>query len=893
MSRGGTRGFGRVCLCGTFLILAACSGSSSQKESEILSEGLILSGSVGDGPVVGADIRVLDARGSIVAGAISDTGARYQLAIPDGTPLPVTVIASGGTDLVTGRALDFELSAKALESHARELNLSPYTTLANQAADCRLDQSGETRTAALAASLNNIHRALNFGWDRAQQSDPIVDEITADNVAMVLLSNEALGELIRRTTAALAASATAMNADEVMRSLACDVADGQLDGAGPQVQPRVAMTALGAAIGVQLEVLAGELYVDGQDSTPLLDDALRTVAPQSQLSVQDAPIVDTQLQSLRAGISVMEGVSPRGEFRRLQQDLSGLTRENARARSRSALSTQTRMALTQLPEQTALASEQDIDALIERQVEVVQTAAPVLSFSADRVQLTSGQTARLSWASSNTEYCVATQGWTGERAAEGVFQTAALTTGTTFGLDCFGPGGSVSATVVVNVTGTTPIPVPEPTPAPPPPVPEPTPVPPPAQPTLSLQAAAQSVVSGSSTTLSWVSTNTTGCSASGAWSGNRNRNGTSTVGPLTSNATFNLSCTGAGGTVSDSVSVTVTPAPPPPTPSVSISASNGSITAGQSTTLSWASTNASSCAASGGWSGTRSTSGSLTVSPAATTAYTLTCSGTGGSRAGSVTVNVTAAPPPPPPAPQPTVTLGVSNPSIVAGNATTLNWSSTNATTCTAGGGWSGVRSTSGSANVSPTSSTSYTLTCSGSGGSRSATVAVTVTPAPAPQITFTSADSTVSSGGTTQLSWTSTNTTSCTASGGWSGSRSLSGNQMVGPLSATTTYSLSCSGPGGNVVRMLTVSMLGQVSLNWVAPAQNVDGSPLNDLAGFRIYYGISSRAYTDVVDISNPNATSFVLQQVQGDYYFAMTALDGDGNESAYSNEVRKTAQ
>lgn len=239
------------------------------------------------------------------------------------------------------------------------------------------------------------------------------------------------------------------------------------------------------------------------------------------------------------------------------------------------------------------------------------------------------------------------------------------------------------------------------------------------------------------------------------------------------------------------------------------------------------------------------------------------------------------------------MTLGVSNPSIVAGNATTLSWSSTNASSCTASGGWSGARSTSGTASVSPISSTSYTLTCTGTGGSRSATVAVTVTPAPAPVVTFTSADATLSSGGTTQLSWSSSNTTSCSASGGWSGAKSLSGNQMVGPLNSTTTFTLSCSGPGGNVVRMLTVSMLGQVSLNWVAPTQNVDGSPLNDLAGYRIYYGMSSRTYSDVVDIGNPSTTSFVLEDVQGEYYFAMTALDGEGNESAYSNEVRKTAQ
>ena len=115
----------------------------------------------------------------------------------------------------------------------------------------------------------------------------------------------------------------------------------------------------------------------------------------------------------------------------------------------------------------------------------------------------------------------------------------------------------------------------------------------------------------------------------------------------------------------------------------------------------------------------------------------------------------------------------------------------------------------------------------------------------------------------------------------------------MVGPLSGTTTFTLSCSGPGGNVIRMLTVSMMGQVTLNWMAPTQNVDGTALTDLAGYRIHYGTTSRNYTDSVPVSNPTTTSRSLSLITGDYYFAMTALDQQGEESAYSNEVRMTAQ
>jgi len=81
----------------------------------------------------------------------------------------------------------------------------------------------------------------------------------------------------------------------------------------------------------------------------------------------------------------------------------------------------------------------------------------------------------------------------------------------------------------------------------------------------------------------------------------------------------------------------------PATPTVSISASPATITSGSSATLTWSASNVSSCTASGAWSGSRATSGTLAVSPTATATYTLNCTGSNGSAANSAAVTVQAA----------------------------------------------------------------------------------------------------------------------------------------------------------------------------------------------------------------------------------------------------------
>jgi hypothetical protein len=69
----------------------------------------------------------------------------------------------------------------------------------------------------------------------------------------------------------------------------------------------------------------------------------------------------------------------------------------------------------------------------------------------------------------------------------------------------------------------------------------------------------------------------------------------------------------------------------------------------------------------------------------------------------------------------------------------------------------------------------------------------------PLPGVVLGASAMSVQTGGSVTLTWSSTDATSCTASGGWSGSRATSGSETVGPLNANTTFTLSCSGPGGS----------------------------------------------------------------------------------------------
>src|ERR1044071_2105396 len=73
-------------------------------------------------------------------------------------------------------------------------------------------------------------------------------------------------------------------------------------------------------------------------------------------------------------------------------------------------------------------------------------------------------------------------------------------------------------------------------------------------------------------------------------------------------------------------------------PSMTLSAAPAALTAGQPATLTWATTNATSCAAP--WTASKATAGSQTVTPTATTTYAMTCTGASGTASASTTVSL-------------------------------------------------------------------------------------------------------------------------------------------------------------------------------------------------------------------------------------------------------------
>ncbi|MFB3819065.1 MAG: LamG-like jellyroll fold domain-containing protein [Candidatus Methylomirabilales bacterium] len=87
-------------------------------------------------------------------------------------------------------------------------------------------------------------------------------------------------------------------------------------------------------------------------------------------------------------------------------------------------------------------------------------------------------------------------------------------------------------------------------------------------------------------------------------------------------------------------------------------------------------------------------------------------------------------------------------------------------------------------------------------------------------------------------------------------------------------------------------------LNLSWSAPATNEDGTSLQDLAGYRVYYGYYSTHATEPPcnssRIDAGKATNYQLTGLtQGSaYYMQVTALDTAGNESGCSAEASGVA-
>lgn len=405
---------------------------------------------------------------------------------------------------------------------------------------------------------------------------------------------------------------------------------------------------------------------------------------------------------------------------------------------------------------------------------------PAIVFTANPSGIVLGSPATLSWNAVNASTCVASNAWSGSVATSGSTAVTPAAAGELdYTLTCSGTGGTTVSTYRLLIDA-------------------------PASATISISPTTVNI--GQTAVISW--SGSSSCVKSGAWGGTFSGTGTTTLSVSQSASgsyVYTLTCAGAYGISSARASATLTVNP---LPTLSISVSPQTIAPGASAALTWSTTNATSCVAANAWSGGVATSGSQNVTPSSAGNYTyaLTCVGAGGTITNSVTLAVVV------PVSLPTETIATNPSSIPAGQSASLTWSSANATSCTAETAWNGSVGTSGTQTISPATpgTFTYAISCTGPGGTTtsSATLAVTAPPSP-PTVTLSSGSSSITVGQSVDLSWSSTNATSCSAGGEWSGSMATSGSVTSTPTTAgVSTYTLGCTGPGGSASATATITV-------------------------------------------------------------------------------------
>jgi hypothetical protein len=141
----------------------------------------------------------------------------------------------------------------------------------------------------------------------------------------------------------------------------------------------------------------------------------------------------------------------------------------------------------------------------------------------------------------------------------------------------------------------------------------------------------------------------------------------------------------------------------------------------------------------------------------------------------------------------------------------------------------------------------------------------------------------------------------------GWAGFSSSTGRLSGSPSSSSVgTFSnivitasdgkASTSLPSFSIaVKSSTASTAdGSVTLSWIAPTRNTDGTTITNLSGYRVYYGQSSGSYSRTLSLPNASLTSVGLENLAaGTWYFAVKAVATSGEESTFSQQVSKYVQ
>ncbi len=312
------------------------------------------------------------------------------------------------------------------------------------------------------------------------------------------------------------------------------------------------------------------------------------------------------------------------------------------------------------------------------------TPATIVSFTANPAAIQAGQSSTLSWIAQNVTTASINNGVGTVNATSGSVSVSPTTT-TTYTLTETGPSGTVTQNVTVTVT----------------------PQGPGNPQILRFEASPLTIQPGQQSTLSWATAGASTVTISGL--GSVAVNGSTTVSP-SATTTYTLTATSSDGhSVTAPITVSVVPATVPQIMAFTAVPSN--IQAGQSSQVCWQVTNAVTINISGIGSNLQGNA-CQSVSPSATTTYTLTATNPSGTTSGNVTITVGNL----------QILSFTANPSwaTAQGAPVTLSWTTTGATSVTLiAGGLPALSNlqTNGSYTDHPTSDQTYTLTAYGPGG--------------------------------------------------------------------------------------------------------------------------------------------------------------------------------
>ncbi len=317
----------------------------------------------------------------------------------------------------------------------------------------------------------------------------------------------------------------------------------------------------------------------------------------------------------------------------------------------------------------------------------------------------------------------------------------------------------------------------------------------------------------------------------------------------------------------------------PPAPTATLTADPTTITAGDSATLTVASANAASAVINPGNRTVNldnSGAGEVTVSPTATTEYTLTVTDANSVTAtdtATVTVN-----------PAPTVTFTAAPSSITAGSGqeSTLSWTVTGASagavvsidnSVGADVGLSGTRT------VSPADDTTYTLTVTDANSFAAATATAAVTVEAASTITFTAADASITSGQSATLHWTATNAKSAVINPGAIDASPASGGSTTVTPTADTTYTLTVTDNNdATSTAQLTVTVADAPAVTLNADETTITDGQSTTLRWTASGDGIGAEIDQGIGEVNPPTGGSTTVSP-SADTTYTITVTDSNG--------------